>query len=515
MSNMYMFFFQSTAKSSWPNSKTTPYAQMIDKRFCSFTAIMSDLGGDRLLLAAVKWLRICDEAPAPKWHLIPGEATQHTNIPGDKLVYASKREALMARYFGQNLLSAAGALTGYLKDGAVSVPVPEGSLQGLRPKFTTAARKATEEKLGVPEYDASMKYLEDKGWWHIARPVDTAEDMMDLLQPLLACESWDWHGATTAKVMMHWAGLLSIVGLEDDANEGQFQAHVGDPQSWQKQGSNYLCHVPLARTLEGSPHGHPNNVNVLYLKGKEESLIVQNIEWDMDKLDLMFENLLEDGRMPMRQTTADACATLNGLQVASAKVKMSWHVTFAGFDQQVILLTDFFSRRNFTDPKPVFPIGIHFNSNCIRIQTLQLDYNQASCMPLTLMSQHVFESGPYTLRLSVDLAKRQDGATMPAIVYCEGGTEKALPALKWGAVQTRFQPYLVAIMQAVCKLRALYAENEYGLQGLAWSVGMGNDNKWSNCTGLPHQMPRGNTLPQSVQNCYYDSGFEVYQKVTK
>ncbi len=99
---------------------------------------------------------------------------------------------------------------------------------------------------------------------------------------------------------------------------------------------------------------------------------------------------------------------------------------------------------------------------------------------------------------------------MPAILYREGGTEKAVPALKWGTVQTRFQPYLVAIMQVMCKLCALYAENDYGLQGLAWSVGMGNDNKWSNCTGLPHQTPRGDTLPQSMQNCYYNAGFEVY-----
>ncbi len=227
-----MFFFQSTAK-QWPNGKTTPYGQTIDERFCSFTAIMSDLAGDRLLLAAVKWPRIFDEAPASKWHLILAELTQRTNLPGDKLVYASKREAVMARYFGQNLLSAADALTGYLQDGAVSVPVPEGSSQGLHPKFTTAAREAMEKKLGVPEYDATIKYLEDNGWWHIARPVDTAEDMMDLLQPLLACESWDWHGAATTKVMMRWAGLLSIVGLEKEANIGQFQAHVGEAMSWQ------------------------------------------------------------------------------------------------------------------------------------------------------------------------------------------------------------------------------------------------------------------------------------------
>ena len=122
---------------------------------------------------------------------------------------------------------------------------------------------------------------------------------------------------------------------------------------------------------------------------------------------------------------------------------------------------------------------------------------------------------PYTLRLSIDNTARQDGATMPTIFYREGGTKKAVPALNWGTIKPRFQPYLVAIMQVVCKLCALYAEYDYSLQGLVLSVGRGNDNKWTNCTGLPHQMPRENTLPQSMQNCYYEAGFEVYQKVRK
>ena len=109
-----------------------------------------------------------------------------------------------------------------------------------------------------------------------------------------------------------------------------------------------------------------------YLNGKEEWLTVQNIEQDAHKLDLMFQNLLDNGRTPTRQTTANACATLNSVQVASGEVKTSWDGTNAGFDQQALLLTDFFSLRNFTDAKPEFPIGIHFNSDRIKIQTLQL-----------------------------------------------------------------------------------------------------------------------------------------------
>ena len=103
---------------------------------------------------------------------------------------------------------------------------------------------------------------------------------------------------------------------------------------------------------------------------------------------------------------------------------------------------------------------------------------------------------------------------MPEICYREGATEKALPALVWGAVRPRFQPYLVAIMQVLCKLCALYAKNEYGLQGLAFTVGAGNDNKWANCTALLHQTPRGDKLPESVQRCYYEEGFKVWTKDT-
>ena len=364
----------------------------------------------------MKWPKIFDDAPDSKWHLFPAQPNQRTNLPEHKLVYDCKHEAVFARYFGQNLLLAASALSGELIDGAVSVPVPKGSSQGLRPKFTHAAREATKEELHVDEYDATMACLKEQGWWNITRPVNTAEDMMDLLQLLLACESWDWHGAATAKVMLRWAGLLSIVGLEKEANVGKFSSHMGNVQSWQDDGSDYLCHVPLARTLEGSPRSHPSNVNVHYLKGQEAWLTAQNIERDADQLDEMFSNLLKDGRMPTRQTTANACATLNGVQVTSAEVKTSWDGSTAGFDQQALLLTDFFSHLNPREAKPKVAIRLHLNNERAKIQTLQLEIDQHG-VPRTLMSQYVYDSRPYTLRLSEDAADRQEGARMPTICY--------------------------------------------------------------------------------------------------
>ena len=301
---------------------------------------------------------------------------QRTNLPQEKLLYDYKCEALFARYFAMNLLMATCTLDGELQDGGVTVPSCTGSSQGLCPKFTCAARKATKDKFGVDDYDDEMVYLMGNGWWDIAQPVDTTEDLMDLLQPLLACESWDWHGAAAAKVLMHWAGLLSIIGLDEKANVDKFTAHVGEPECWQDEGSDYLCYVPLAQTLEGSPCRHPSNVNMRYLKGKDSWLTVKNIEKEGDQLNQMFANLLTKGKMPTRQTTADACATLNGMQVVSAEVKTLWDVTEAGFEQQAILLTDFFSHLNPHEETPKAAIRLPLNNEHIKIQTLELVINK-------------------------------------------------------------------------------------------------------------------------------------------
>ena len=114
-------------------------------------------------------------------------------------------------------------------------------------------------------------------------------------------------------------------------------------------------------------------------------MTVENIEKEGDKLDEMFANLLDDGKMLMRQTTADACATLNGMQVVSAEVKTSWDGTNAGFDQQAVLLTDFILRLNPCEEKPKLAIGLHLNNEHIKIQTLELVIDQHR-VAQTLMS---------------------------------------------------------------------------------------------------------------------------------
>ncbi len=117
-----------------------------------------------------------------------------------------------------------------------------------------------------------------------------------------------------------------------------------DP-SWQKKRSDYLSHVPLAAMLEGSPRGHPWNVNVCYIHGSVTMIDSAQIEANSGKLDETFNNLrtAEPPQVPTRQTTADACTVLHRVQVVTAEVKSSSDKNDAGFHQQALLMADFFA----------------------------------------------------------------------------------------------------------------------------------------------------------------------------
>ncbi len=68
------------------------------------------------------------------------------------------------------------------------------------------------------------------------------------------------------------------------------------------------------------------------------------IEVNSGKLNETFNNLrtAEPLQVPTRQTTADACAVLHGVQVVTAEVKSSSDKNDAGFHQQALLMADFF-----------------------------------------------------------------------------------------------------------------------------------------------------------------------------
>ena len=265
------------------------------------------------------------------WHVIPSAMADEVNLIGSDCEFSNEKEAVLARYFCQNVIKTMGSLSRVLQDGMWEVPVTVDCSQGLRRELTEKARDFVALE-SLPGCKTTMQDMKDAGWWEVARPVDTATDMVDLIQPLLSCESWDWHAATTAQVLMKWAGLLSIVSMDGSRDE-----------SWQNKGSDYLSHVPLAATLEGSPRGHPWNVNVRYIRGSVNMIDSAQIEANSGKLDETFNNLrtAEPSQVPTRQTMADAIAVLHG--VVTAEVKSSSNKNDAGFEQQALLMADFFA----------------------------------------------------------------------------------------------------------------------------------------------------------------------------
>ncbi len=274
------------------------------------------------------------------------------NLTGSDFEFSTEKEAVLAWYFCANVMKTVGKLEGDLKDGIWEVPVTVNCSQGLRREMTEEARSLVAPE-SVPGCKEAMDYLWDNGWWEVAQPVDTGTDMVDLIQPLLSCESWDWHAASTAHVLMKWAGLLSIVAMDGTPDE-----------SWQNQQSDYLSHVPLASTLEGLPRGHPWNVNVRYIRGSIDMIDSAQVEGNAGKLDKTFSNLhtAELPQVPTRQTTADTVAVLHGVQVVTAEVKSSSDRNDAGFNQQALLMTDFFACR---DPQ-YGPPGHRSPHQCIK-----------------------------------------------------------------------------------------------------------------------------------------------------
>ncbi len=242
------------------------------------------------------------------------------NLNGSDFSLPMEQEAVLAHYFCKNFLNAVETLSATLPDGDCEVLVPVNCLQGLRGAFTKQAQSFTKEKL--QDCKAAIDYLQDKGWWHKERPVDTAWDMTDLIQPLLSCESWDWHGAITARILMKWAGLLSIMGIAED-----------ETFNWQEEGLDYLYFMPLASMLEGSPRDHLWNVNMRYICSDAEMIITDKIRDHSADLTEAFKVLCEVDlpQVPTRQTMADGSMVLNRVQVVSAEVKSSSDQNDAGF----------------------------------------------------------------------------------------------------------------------------------------------------------------------------------------
>ncbi len=140
-------------------------------------------GADQLTPAAMRW-----DPYGPmdtQWHIIPVSMADEVNLQGSEFEFATELEAVLARYFCAMFMEAVGNLVGKLHDGIWEVPVTLNCSQGLRRILTESARYLVDPET-LTDSRGAMQYLSDKNWWEVARPMDTAFDMTDLIQPLLS-----------------------------------------------------------------------------------------------------------------------------------------------------------------------------------------------------------------------------------------------------------------------------------------------------------------------------------------
>ncbi len=162
-------------------------------------------------------------------------------------------------------------------------------------------------------------------------------------------------------------------------------------------------------------------------------------------------------------------------------------------------------------PPPV-AIGLHINASKIHLQTLELDKKTGGGYE-TMMQCKVFSTKGYRLRLRTGEAQKQEVKAVLRFKFRgPNGEEKCVDALVWGDINPHFHSYVIAVLQALWKLRQLYAINEYGTEIVSNNVATTNTNVWNNCVQVPHRTDCSEALDASVQAVFFDSQFKVWKE---
>ncbi len=152
------------------------------------------------------------------------------------------------------------------------------------------------------------------------------------------------------------------------------------------------------------------------------------------------------------------------------------------------------------------------NASRIRLQMLQLDAKDGGGYE-TLMRRKVYCTEAYRLRLRPDEAHKQEAKQVPRFTFKgPNGEEKCVDDLDWGDICPHFHSFVIAVIQALHKLRALYAVNKYGTHAASNNVEVTNNHVWTNVVPLPHRTDCPGELDTSVQDVFFDSAFKVWEE---
>ncbi len=106
-------------------------------------------------------------------------------------------------------------------------------------------------------------------------------------------------------------------------------------------------------------------------------------------------------------------------------------------------------------------IGLYINASKMCLQTLELNQKTGRGYK-TMFRRKVFSIKGYRLRLTSGEAKKQQVKVILCFKFRgPNGEEKFVDALVWGNINPCFHSYVIAVMQALCKLWQLYTINGY------------------------------------------------------
>ncbi len=130
-----------------------------------------------------------------------------------------------------------------------------------------------------------------------------------------------------------------------------------------------------------------------------------------------------------------------------------------------------------------------------------------------MMRRKVYCTEGYQLCLRMGEAQKQEPKAVSRFKFRgPNGEEKYIDALAWGDIRPHFHSFVIAVIQALTKLRQLYAINEYGTYAVSNNVELTNNHMWTNVVPLPHRTDHPHELDASVQGVFFDSEFKVWEE---
>lgn len=494
------------------------YRTNISPSFCRLNVVCNDPFVNRqeigrsLLPAAVSWDGPNDQHQ--RFLLIPRTTQEKDFFPAanpNKFEFGDVDTAMVSHIYLEGLIETFAMLAPSPKHPAV--PVMPGPPLTMMPEIVQILETILQRPSSSP--DASLttdmatfqNSLTWKDFWSVHTVHMFAKNMQSVLFPILAKDNWDWHGATSCRAVTEMAANL---------------LHLECPREL-ALGPRCLADWFDTTTLEGSPRGHPLNVYVKYFAASDEFLgsyllhdnptaqarkILHEFLFTClsRKVGETFKKLAAAGAIPTRSATADVICSLHGIQIVTGECKSRSDSSFAGQDNQCIVMTNTLAWTDLTST-----IGLHSGPGKFRVQLIT--YNPKHLKSVAQVVTHdVFHSPPFDVSQGADRTPGNNpsypldpnGPVCPEI-WCTARkiSLSAVTQTKWNQLDVYFKAYIVGVFHTTQKLFQLLKAMELSDPRKRQALKTRATKIWETYTEIPHREASFPRIPDVLQEQLY------------